>query len=131
MARLAVKGNPLFEVSDYEYRKAGISYSVDTVRHFKESLPKRSKIYLILGADTFEFIHAWKAVDELMRMVDFVVVNRPGYKFRQKRPHVSVLMPDIGISSTAIRRRLKQKKDIRYLVPDAVRRYIERNHLYQ
>ena len=130
MARIAVEANPHFEVSPFEAQRPGKSYSIETVRHFKSMVPS-TKIFFIIGADAFSKLHQWKDIAEILTLVEFVVVNRPGnFNSRQRIQHHSVLMPGMDISSSNIRQLVRQKKSIRYLVPETVREYIERHHLY-
>jgi nicotinate-nucleotide adenylyltransferase len=131
MLRLSVKNNPKFDVSDYEVQKGGKSYSIDTVRHFQKEFGKETKLFFIVGGDSAPYLHTWKKIDELLKIVSFVVVNRPGNEdVGIEIPHHSVIMPGIDISSSYIRRRILQGKSIKYLVPEEVFRYIEKHKIY-
>ena len=131
MVELAVCGNPHFEVSSFEAKRAGKSYSIDTVRHFASVFPG-AKLFFIIGCDALSTLHQWKDIEKIISMVDFVVVNRPGdFKSNQTIKHHSVFMPGIDISSSDIRERLRRKKSIRYLVPEDVRGYIKKKGLYK
>ncbi len=127
----AIKGNPYFGASSFEVERRGKSYSIDTVGHFTKKFPG-AKLFYIIGYDAFARLHQWKAIDEILKMVEFVVVNRPG-NFTNPHciKHHAVLMPGMDISSSNIRRLVQQGKSIRYLVPDKVRGYIEENGLYR
>ncbi|NLE64767.1 MAG: nicotinate-nucleotide adenylyltransferase [Elusimicrobia bacterium] len=132
MVRRAIRGNPQFVVSDFEIRKGGKSYSVDTVRFFSETIPGPKKLYFIVGGDAIRQLDTWKDVEELKQLCSFVSVNRPGYpRGSAKTRYHAVTMNGIEMSSTEIRRRILQKKSIQYLVPDTVLDYIRRNHLYR
>ncbi len=131
MVRLSIRNNPKFEVSDFEVRKGGKSYTVDTIRHFAETLPEGTKLFFIVGGDSAALLHTWREVSEIMTVASFVVVNRPGHdECRSDIPHHSVSMPGIDISSSYVRRKILQGKSIKYLVPEPVFRYIEQHHLY-
>lgn len=131
LARLAIQGNPNFTVSSFETERKGKSYSIDTVRHFAKTPPK-AKLFFIIGYDAFTALHKWKAMEEILKMTEFVVVNRPGnFKKHGRIKHHSVVMPGMDISSSSIRQLVKQGKSIRYLVAEAVRGYIEKNRLYK
>ena len=131
MVQLAAKTNPCFEVSAFEVERQGKSYSIDTVRHFARSFPK-AKLFFIIGYDAFTGLHEWKAIDEILKIVKFVVVNRPGnFKNRHSIQHHSIIMPGMDTSSSSIRQLVRQGKSIRYLVPEMVREYIEKNGLYK
>ena len=132
MVRLATKENPQFDVSDFEIKKGGKSYSVDTVRHFQKAAPASTKLFFIVGGDAIKEIDTWKDIDELKKMCSFVSVNRPGYPREEaKYKYHAVTMNGIEMSSTEIRKRILQKKTIQYLVPDAVLGYIRKNNLYK
>ncbi len=131
LIRGAIQGNPNFTVSAFETQKEGKSYSIDTVLRFARTFPK-AKLFFIIGYDAFTALHKWKAIEEILKMTEFVVVNRPGnFKKQGRIKHHSVVMPGMDISSSSIRQLVKQGKSIRYLVPEAVRNYIEKNGLYR
>ncbi len=132
MVRLATRENPQFKVSDFEIRKGGKSYSVDTVRHFREKSQQPRQLFFIVGGDAIKELDKWKDIDQLKKMCSFVSVNRPGYpRGEEKLKYHAVTMNGIEMSSTEIRKRILQKKSIQYLVPDAVLRYIRDNNLYK
>jgi len=132
MVRLGVKNNSLFEISDFEIKRKGKSFTIDTVIHFEESFPKGTKLFFIVGADNFSELHTWKNIDEILKIVSFIVVNRPGFKIPKKnfKYHV-VTMPGMEICASYIRRVITQGQSIKYLVPEAVFRYIKKNRLYK
>jgi len=80
MIQRAVKGNRHFSVSDIETKSRGKSYTVDTVRKLKKRYPD-SRFSFILGIDAFLDLPYWKQPDELMNLVSFIVISRPGYRF--------------------------------------------------
>ncbi len=130
MVRLAVAYNSSFEVSDFEVKKGGRSYSVDTVRHFRDLYPSDVKLYFIVGGDAINQIHTWKDIDQIKRLCAFVSVNRPGYsRGLAKFKYHSISMHGIDMSSTEIRKRLQQGKSIQYLVPESVLGYIREHRL--
>lgn len=132
MVRLATKGNPQFSVSDFEIKKGGKSYSVDTVRYFREKSRPTDQFYFIVGGDAIKQLDSWKDVDQLKKMCSFVSVNRPGYpRGEAKLKYHAVTMNGIEMSSTEIRKRILLGKTIQYLVPDGVLGYIRDNHLYK
>ena len=77
MLNLAIENKAGFSVSDIELRRSGPSYTIDSVRYFKSTLPEPSKIYLVMGLDAFLEIDTWKSYEELMVEVSIIVVNRP------------------------------------------------------
>lgn len=131
MAQLAVKKYPHFRVSDFEVKKEGKSYSIDTVRYFMQKNSSADKFFFIIGQDSLPTLNTWKDIAQLRRMVDFVVVNRAGVKSDEGNVKVrSLSMPALEISSSEIRQRIAQGKTARYLLPDGVEDYIRKHHLY-
>jgi nicotinate-nucleotide adenylyltransferase len=156
MVRLAVQGNPSFRVSDSELRRAGKSYSFETIARFNKLLSPQDELFFIIGSDAFRDIHTWKYYPDFFSACHFIVMDRPGRmrcrfedmipadlreEFRCNRRgtyyehrsgyrvfYRSVTLLDI--SSSAIREALACGASIRYLVPDAVERYIQRHALY-
>lgn len=72
----------------------------------------------------------WHKIDELIDLITFVGVKRPGYSFPTQYPIVEVDVPQLDISSSMIRKRLRENRNTMYLVPEKVRNYIEEKHLY-
>jgi len=131
MVRLSIRNNSKFEVSDFEIKKGGKSYSIDTVHYFRKRFGPEAKLFFIVGGDSASDLHTWKKIDELLKDVSFLVINRPGHdECTADIPHHSVTMPGIDISSSYIRRRILQGKSIKYLVPEEVFRYIEMHKIY-
>ena len=150
MIKEAIGDNDHFELSDVETKRPGRSYTVDTVRMFKEIYGEENHLYLIVGTDMINDISTWKDVDVLSRMCSFIVINRfpvplqeaggtnqpprgvaifPPEK-RIEIERLKVTIPPIGVSSSEIRDRLKRGLGIRYLTPRCVEDYIKRNSLY-
>ena len=98
MIRLAVRGNPRFEVDDIEIRRGGTSYTVDTLAELRRRHPS-ARFWFIIGADSLRELHRWREVERLVRMCAFVTVARPGF---QARPMVD---PRLDAET---RRRLRQ-----------------------
>jgi nicotinate-nucleotide adenylyltransferase len=78
MAMLGIVQNPRFEVSDYEITKGGISYSIDTIRHFKEAENSKNKYYFMMGSDAFLEIGEWKEAPHHFKECNFVISERSG-----------------------------------------------------
>lgn len=138
MALLATLDNPQFSVSKVEMERSGSSYTIDTIKYFREEFPD-SEIYFITGADTIVEIDTWRNPEDLMQMVYFIAAVRPGYTFeglakdfyQRNRDRIFLLeTPEMGISSTDIRRRVQEGQTIQYLVHPSVQRYIDKFHLY-
>jgi nicotinate-nucleotide adenylyltransferase len=160
MLKLAARGRPGFVVSDLEGRLAGPSYTVNTLRALREELGEGTLLRFLVGYDSFKHVGLWMGREELFRLASFVVFLRPGASsgrenigrilsgatgggwvwdqaassfnregylpvryFRQESM--------LRISSTVLRKRLEEGRSVRYLVPEAVRAYIERRGLYR
>jgi len=78
MVRLALGNQDSLRACDVEVKRAGLSYTIDTVRHFNANTPENGQIMFVLGVDAFLDIHTWKAFDDLFNEVAFVVMSRPG-----------------------------------------------------
>lgn len=132
MVKLAIQGHPAFELSDVEIKRQGKSYSIDTVRYFRRTLPARARLFYIIGEDNFQNLETWKDIDAILAQVTFIVINRPGACARgPKIKHLPVQMPGIDISGSYLRRCIHGGRSVRYFVPHKVRRYISRKKLYR
>jgi len=135
MITLAIADTREFEVSDLEVRRHGISYTIDTIRAL-EGLHPGAGFSLIIGSDNFLEFQSWKSPKEILDRVQLVVMNRPGFVLPPTKNEFSkfstfVKVPQINISSSEIRRRVKMRHSIRYLVPKQVEDYILRKNLYR
>ena len=144
MARLAVEGDPLFDVSDAETLRPGPSYSIDTVDYFRGRVGPSVELFWIIGADTLPDLVLWHRVSDLLSAVRIVAAARPGWRtpdldsLRSKvgGGRVDRLLadccstPEIDISATDIRSRVQARRSVRYLMPDQVIAYVESNNLY-
>jgi len=131
LIRKAVRSIPEFEVSDFEIKKGGKSYSVDTVRHFRSIYGASDRLYFIVGGDAIKQLDTWKDIDTLKAMCSFVSVNRPGYpRGEEKLKYHAVTMNGIEMSSTEIRKRILTGKSIQFLVPDSILGYIKKHQSY-
>jgi nicotinate-nucleotide adenylyltransferase len=144
MAKLAIADNAFFLISNVELKRRGKSWTIDTVRFFKKLYPEY-QIYFIVGADVVPEIPTWKNYKKLLKICKFVVVNRPGYietgvrcqvsSVRTKiadytKDFIKIKIPGIDISSTEIRKRIRNGKTINHFVPERVGKYIREKGLY-
>ncbi len=131
MVKLAIKDNKSFVLCDYEIKKKGKSYSIDTIKYLKDKYPDETRFYFIIGADTALTLHSWKKIKELKKLVTFVAVNRLGYNEAKPKIKVKAInMVNLEISSSYIRNCILSKKSVRYLVPNEVIKYISQKKLY-
>jgi nicotinate-nucleotide adenylyltransferase len=131
MVKAAIKGNPVFAAYDGELRRAGVSYTIDTLIELRVKYPK-AKFYLLMGADNLRSFHRWKDPKGILKVASLAIMNRPGFdkNYPKRWPYVKINMPAVDISSSDIRNRLKSKKSIWYLTPKAIIRYISQHQLY-
>ncbi|MFH1857489.1 MAG: nicotinate-nucleotide adenylyltransferase, partial [Candidatus Omnitrophota bacterium] len=131
MVRLAIKGNPAFEVSDVEIRRKGTSYTIDTVKTLRQKKPRATWI-LLVGSDCLRGLYAWRNVEELFRLCRFVIVRRPHCPYEGIPSGFEKLeIPQIDISSRDLRQRVREGRSIAYQVPKAVEQYILKHRLYR
>lgn len=138
MTRLGVDGE--FEVNTYEIDKSDYSYTLHTLIHFKETNPN-DKIYFIIGEDSLRDIGKWHKPQEILRLCTLLVFPRTSYENLQALITAAkavldgeilpVDSPVMELSSTMLRRRIKEGKSVRHMIPDKVLEYIEKNQLYK
>lgn len=140
MTILATENNPHFIVSRVEIDRPGPSYTVDTVKIFRQQFGNRVELFFITGLDAVLEILTWKSHEELIHLCHFIAVTRPGYdasKLQKSLPaayleRIDLLtIPGMDISSTMIRERVRRGQPIRYLTPDPVCHYIAKHQLYK
>lgn len=132
MLRLALVGESKCEVDDQEIRRGGSSYTIDTVRAYRDRYPKAALFYII-GADHVPLLPKWRAADELGALVEFLVVPRPGDPPVSAKPPFRVqnlIGTPFAVSSSQIRARVKAGQSIEHLVPPAVGEVIRNSGLY-
>lgn len=131
MVELAIEDNPCFGVSRFEMDSRKKSYSIDTLKEFIKIYGDDTELFFITGSDSLKDLFSWKDINDIFRMSKFIVANRPGYPVKNLPKEVqTVVITPIEVSSEDIRRRLKEKMSIRYLVPEKVRKYIIEHRLY-
>lgn len=158
MARLAIQDNASFMLDEREINRADPCYTVDTLVELRAELGMRQPLCLLMGGDAFLLLHTWHKWKSLFDLAHIIVVQRAGrplgntineanqdlqheYRLRlapaprvlQDSPCGAILvmdMPVLEISATDIRKRCADKKNIHYLLPDAVANYIQSHTLY-
>lgn len=135
MLRAAVEWDHRFEVSDYELRRGGISYTIDSVRYFLTQYP-HDQLYWIIGGDQLPKLQLWQNIADLAQLIEFVFLERPGHPVRA-RPDVPGLRLHrcdghlLAISSTELRDRVRRHLSLDYFVPHKAIVYIQEHRLYQ
>lgn len=135
MLRVAVESDPRFEISDYEIRKGGVSYTIDSARHFRAQFPK-DQLYWIIGGDQLPNLHLWKDIAELARLVEFIFLERPGHaaKVAPSIPGLRLHRCDghlVEISSTELRERARLGLSLEYFMPHKAVVHLQKNRLYR
>lgn len=157
MARLACAGNPRFRLDNRECLREGASFTVDTLAELRAELGNEQPLCLLMGVDAYLALMTWSRWEQLFRLGHIVIAHRPGFELDTSqlpaalaREHIArhtresadlciepagrvlaVDIPALDISATAIRAALREGRSVRYLLPDAVLDYIDRNHLYK
>ncbi len=127
MIAAAIEGEPRFTLDDRELRRAGPSYTFDTVAELHRENPGAEILYLI-GHDNVAALKTWHRFPELEALVQFVVLHRAG---ESAGASPAGLHRRIDLSSTEIRDRIARGRSIRYLVPEPVRAIIDQNQIYR
>ena len=135
MVEAAVQGDPYCVASSIELNRGGVSYTVDTIRTLRKEMPS-TQLTVLIGMDNLLDFENWKEPEAILREASVVVMTRPGYA--PGLDDLSVLrqmhlceVPHIDIAGKEIRRRVSEGMSIRYLVPEAVERYIREHGLYR
>jgi nicotinate-nucleotide adenylyltransferase len=149
MVQLAIASNSFFIASRVEIDRPGPSYLVDTLRILHEQLPSEAQLTFVLGWDSLQELHNWYQPEGIIeQLTHLAAVGRPGYgdkmayngdddkELKARLPGLAqklcvVPTPQIGISSTDLRRRVAEGRPIKYQVPEAVEQYINTHSLYR
>jgi len=155
MVALAIADNPHFSISDIEQQRGGTSYTIETLRELRHASPE-DEFFFIIGSDSFQEISSWYSVADIFSTANIVVVERPEaiitdltsplpvairsefcYLHDEMRlTHRSgfsvFYLPDtpLAISSSAVRQLVRERRSIRYLVPEGVSRYISEKRIF-
>jgi len=133
MVGLSLKGEPSWELCGVELSRSGVSYTVDTLRHLRKSFPPPHQLFFIAGADAYEDLKNWKEPDEIMKLSEWIVAQRPTHPLPVALPtgfHLLKMRP-IAVSASEIRERVREGRDISVWVPRPVADYIKRMGLYR
>jgi nicotinate-nucleotide adenylyltransferase len=135
MTELAIAGHEGFTLSTIEVDRAGPSYTVDTLRALRAAHPG-SRWWLLIGEDSLADLRTWRDPETIVRLATPAVAVRPGAPARRVtrafgRPVVWLGNPPIDVSSSDVRARARRGAAIRFLVPDAVERFVVARRLYR
>ena len=141
MTLLATSGNPLFHSSKFEVAREGITYTADTLKLLRSFYPENVEFYFITGADAIIEIVTWHDAGTIGQLAHLVGATRPGYDLERARQAIAsspyefdvtyLEVPALAISSSYLRKRCAEGQSLRYLTPDSVIGFIEKNRLYE
>lgn len=133
----AIVDNNKLKASNIEFKLPQPSYTINTLIHLSEKYPKY-KFALIMGSDNLVTFHKWKNYEQILKHYELYIYPRPDSETKtlspdlQNHPNIKkVDAPLMEISSSFIRKAIKEKKDVRYMLPEAVFNYIREMHFYE
>ncbi len=133
LVQVAIEDNPNFYASTIEFDMPKPSYTIDTLTYLQERYPEK-EFYLICGSDIVQQLHKWKNHQQIIDNYHIMVYNRPNYDESAYIGHPSfqfIDAPQFEISSSFIRKSLKEKKNMRYFLPEKVYQYILKMGFYE
>ena len=142
MVQKAIEGYEGFEISDYEIKKNGYSYTYETLQYLKKQ-DDNVEVFFIAGADSLMAIEKWRNTDLVLNNCTFVAFNRGEYnksileeqKYKLEKKYdakiVILNVTDIELSSSMIRERIANGKRVDFFLPEEVKKYISENKLYR
>ena len=131
MLKLAVSGNKFFGVCDIEIKRKGRSYTIDTLKELKIKL-RADQLYFIIGSDLLKYLNEWKDLNQIIKMVNFIVATRQGYPLEQIPSYIQTLaIRAVDVSGFEVRNCIRENKSFNYLVPERVFGYIKKRKLYR
>ncbi len=139
MVELAIKDYPFFDVSAIEYTRNKPSYTYDTIVQIYDILKPKEKINFIIGTDAFIQIRSWYKTDDLKSLIHFILLKRennfdesPFIELKKQGYDYTLMdLPFCDISSSEVREKIRQNKDICDIVPLKVAEYIKQNNVYK
>lgn len=132
LVRLAIEDNFNFTVCDIEFQMPRPSYTINTMSYLKEKYPQH-EFSIIMGSDSLQNLPKWKNYQDLITKNNFIIYERQGFPATQPNKNFTVLKdtPFLLISASAIRQLIKDRKSVKYLVPDRVLDEIEKGGYYK
>jgi nicotinate-nucleotide adenylyltransferase len=121
LAVLSTEEDPRIKISDIEFGLPKPSYTVDTLTYLGEKYPEH-EFSIIMGSDSFQNIHNWKNFEVITSRYPIYIYSRPGFEIANTHQARITLLtaPLLEISSTQIRKLIKEGKSIRYMTPPKV-----------
>lgn len=138
MLALATQNDPRLSISTFELEAPDRRYTVDTVEHFRAKFGGSAELFFIMGADSWSEITTWREWERLLKMINHIVVTRPGHEVDQTLPvpDAQVFFTDAvmkDVSATSIRKAAAEGRvaDLDQMVPEPVAEYIRKYELYR
>lgn len=129
MLELALENQEHLKIETTELDHPGKSYTLETIKRLQAENPE-TDYYFIIGGDMVEYLPKWHRIDELVELVQLVGVRRPNYPQTSEYPIIWVDVPLMDLSSSFIRKQVREGCSINYLVPESVLNYIQEKGLY-
>jgi nicotinate-nucleotide adenylyltransferase len=131
LVKIAIEGEKKLKASNVEFKLPKPSYTADTLLYLSEKYPNHI-FSIIIGSDSFQNIEKWKNYKYIINNYNVFIFQRPSFLVENKAKNITIVdAPLLEISSTQIRKIIKEKKSIRYLVTDAVKEEIELKNYYK
>jgi len=135
MLSAAIEWDRRFEISDFELLRGGVSYTIDSARHFRALYP-HDELFWIIGGDQLPKLHLWREIGELAKLVESIFLERPGFPVKSAPdiPGLRLHRCDghlLAISSTELRERTRRGLALDYFVPHKAIVYIRQHDLYR
>ena len=133
MAHIAVENDPRFRATNIEFKMPQPSYTIDTLLRLEEKHPDREFV-LIAGSDIFSSFHKWKNYTALLEHYTFYIYNRQAEVEEKYLAHPKIIFfkaPMMEISSSFIRKSIRQGKEVKYMLPEKVYEYMREMHFYE
>ena len=133
LVREAIGDNDKFHACDIEFKMPKPSYTIDTLTYLKEKYPEK-EFSLIMGSDNLQNFHKWKNSNQIIQNHKIYVYPRLGFQeknFQIPKNIIIIDAPLMEISATFIRNAVKEKKDIRYFMPERAWKYMKEMHFYE
>jgi nicotinate-nucleotide adenylyltransferase len=132
LVQTALENETKIRASNIEFKLPKPSYTVNTLTYLKEKYPQH-EFFIIMGSDGFQNINKWHNADVIIKNYPIYIYKRPGFEVTENfGAEITILhAPLLEISSTHIRKLIKENKSIRYLVPEEVREEIDKNNYYR
>lgn len=141
MLKLAIKTHPKLDIDTFEIEEGGVSWTINTVKHFKEKFPD-VELFLLIGGDHALVFTQWGKWQEILELVGLCIARRPGIFTKEKEEEINEILTInnkvpiwldtllMDISSSEIRERVRRKEIIHDKLPEEVENYIRINRLY-